>query len=93
MKKILELIILILLWIALTWSFQLPDLIAGLVVALLAVWLFSDLFPAEIGRRRAGRPLRGPANCPEFFGVDSASGERFAPWDGRVESQADIRPV
>ena len=50
MKKILELIILILLWIALTWSFQLPDLIAGLIVALLAVWLFSDLFPAEIGR-------------------------------------------
>lgn len=50
MKKIFDFIILIIIWFALTWTVQLPDVIAGVVVAIMAVLLFNDLFPAEITR-------------------------------------------
>lgn len=47
-KKILYFFLLILFWIALTWSLAIPDLIAGTVVAIIALFLFSDLFPEKI---------------------------------------------
>ncbi len=48
MKKIVEFILLFLLWLALTWSVALPDIIAGAVVSVISVLLFSNLFPGEI---------------------------------------------
>lgn len=50
MKRIWEFAFLLILWILLTWSLQLSDVLAGVVVSLLAVWLFSDLFPEEATR-------------------------------------------
>ncbi|GAB4377398.1 MAG: Na+/H+ antiporter subunit E [Calditrichia bacterium] len=50
MKKILEFIILLIIWLALTWSLSLTDVVAGMVVSLIVVLLFSDLFPVEVGR-------------------------------------------
>ena len=49
-KRLFELFLILLMWIALTWSVELPDLLAGLLVSLLIVWLFSDIFPAELTR-------------------------------------------
>jgi len=49
-KKVLEFLLILCMWIAFVWSFALPDLIAGGVVAFLVVWMFSDIFPKEIGR-------------------------------------------
>ena len=48
LKKIFEFFLILILWTALVWSVNLPDLIAGVVVALLIVWLFSDIFPIEL---------------------------------------------
>ncbi len=50
MKKIFDFIILLIIWLALTWTVQIPDVIAGIVVAIVALLLFSDLFPVEITR-------------------------------------------
>lgn len=50
MKKIIEFIILIIIWLALTWSTAVPDLIAGVLVSIVAVLMFSNLFPKEISR-------------------------------------------
>ncbi len=50
LKKIIEFLLILLLWFAFVWSLDVPDLLAGIVVAFLVVWLFSDIFPAEIGR-------------------------------------------
>ncbi len=47
-RKIFEFALFILLWVALTWSVALPDLIAGAVASLIAVILFSGLLPREI---------------------------------------------
>ena len=49
-KKTIEFLLILLLWFAFVWSLDVPDVLAGIVVALLVVWLFSDIFPAEIGR-------------------------------------------
>jgi len=48
LKKSFEFLLILLLWIALVWSVALSDIIAGIVVSLLIVWLFSDIFPAEL---------------------------------------------
>jgi multicomponent Na+:H+ antiporter subunit E len=50
LKKIIEFFLILLLWLAFVWSVDIPDVIAGIVVAILVVWLFSDIFPVEIGR-------------------------------------------
>ncbi len=50
LKKIVEFLLILLLWFAFVWSLDVPDLLAGIVVAFLVVWLFSDIFPAEISR-------------------------------------------
>ncbi len=50
MKKIFDFIIMLLIWVALTWSLSLPDLIAGGLVSLLGVLLFSNLLPPEFTR-------------------------------------------
>ncbi|MCK5454456.1 MAG: Na+/H+ antiporter subunit E [Calditrichia bacterium] len=50
LKKIIEFLLILLLWFAFVWSLDVPDLLAGIVVAFLVVWLFSDIFPAEISR-------------------------------------------
>ena len=50
LKKIIEFFAILLLWLALAWSLGIPDLLAGMVVAFLVVWLFSDILPAEIGK-------------------------------------------
>ncbi len=47
MKKIIDFIFLMFIWIALTWSLDTPDLIAGVLLALIASFLFSDLLPEE----------------------------------------------
>jgi len=68
MKKILEFIILIIIWLALTWSIAVPDIVAGILVAIIAVLLFSDLFPMEISRIL--NPIRlwwALAYLPVFF--------------------------
>jgi len=49
-KKTIEFLLILLLWFAFVWSLNVPAVLAGIVVALLVVWLFSDIFPAEIGR-------------------------------------------
>ena len=50
LKKVIELLLLLGIWIALVWSVQVADLIAGLLVSLLIVLIFSDIFPAEVFR-------------------------------------------
>ncbi len=68
MKKISDFIILMLLWIALTWSLAIADLAAGLVVSLMAVLIFSDLFPAEFSRLFSpGRLFWALRYLPVFF--------------------------
>ena len=47
-KKILDFFILLVIWIALTWSYEMPDIIAGIIISLIGVLLFSNLFPEEI---------------------------------------------
>ncbi|UCF63880.1 MAG: Na+/H+ antiporter subunit E [bacterium] len=49
-KKILEFLLIFIMWSAFVWSFEIPDLMAGGVVAFLVVAIFSDIFPKEIGR-------------------------------------------
>lgn len=49
-KKILEFILIFIMWSAFVWSFEIPDLMAGGVVAFLVVAMFSDIFPKEISR-------------------------------------------
>ena len=56
LKKIIEFLAILLLWLALAWSLDIPNLLAGIVVAFLVVWLFSDILPAEIGK--IFQPLR-----------------------------------
>jgi multicomponent Na+:H+ antiporter subunit E len=48
LKKVIELLLLLGIWIALVWSVQIADVIAGFLVSLVAVLLFSDIFPAEV---------------------------------------------
>jgi multicomponent Na+:H+ antiporter subunit E len=48
LKKFFEFFLILFLWIALVWSVELPDIITGVIVSLLIVWLFSDIFPAEL---------------------------------------------
>jgi multicomponent Na+:H+ antiporter subunit E len=48
LKKILEFFILLIIWIALTWSYETPDIVAGIIISLIGVLLFSNLFPEEI---------------------------------------------
>ena len=48
LKKIFEFFLILLLWIALVWSVELPDIIAGVIISLLIVWVFSDIFPVEL---------------------------------------------
>lgn len=68
MKKIIDLIILMLLWIALTWSVAVPDLLAGLAVSLLATFLFGDLLPKEfIHLFNPRRLFWGGVYLPVFF--------------------------
>jgi multicomponent Na+:H+ antiporter subunit E len=50
LKKVIELLLLLGIWIALVWSVQVADLVAGLLVSLLIVLIFSDIFPAEVFR-------------------------------------------
>ena len=47
-KKLLDFIVLMLIWVALTWSLTLPDIIAGIVVSSIIILIFSDLIPMEI---------------------------------------------
>jgi multicomponent Na+:H+ antiporter subunit E len=47
-KKLLDFIVLMLIWVALTWSLALPDIIAGVVVTSIIILIFSDLIPMEI---------------------------------------------
>jgi multicomponent Na+:H+ antiporter subunit E len=49
-KKMIEFLLILLLWLAFVWTIDIPDVVAGVIVALLVVWLFSDLLPAELGR-------------------------------------------
>ncbi len=68
LKKLLEFLILWIIWTLLTWSLALPDILAGVVVSAIAVLLFSDLFPAEIGRLLHPRRLFwGLVYLPVFF--------------------------
>jgi multicomponent Na+:H+ antiporter subunit E len=48
LKKVIELLLLLGLWIALVWSVQIADVLAGFLVSLVAILLFSDIFPAEV---------------------------------------------
>ena len=48
LKKSIEFLLLYLLWIALVWTVQIPDLLVGAVIALITVLLFSDMFPTQI---------------------------------------------
>ena len=68
LKKALEFLILLVTWMLLTWSFAWPDVVAGVLVSLFAVLLFSDLFPAEIGRLlHPRRFFWGLLYLPVFF--------------------------
>lgn len=48
LKKIFEFFLILIIWTALVWSVELPDIIAGVFVSLLIVWLFSNIFPVEL---------------------------------------------
>lgn len=48
LKKLIDFIIILLIWIALVWSVKIPDIIAGISVATIIILLFGDLFPTEI---------------------------------------------
>jgi len=48
LKRILEFVLLVAIWSAFVWSVKIPDVIAGMVAALIIVLMFSDIFPAEI---------------------------------------------
>lgn len=50
LKKIIEFFAILLLWLAFVWSLDIPNVMAGVVVAFLVVWLFSDILPVEIGK-------------------------------------------
>jgi len=49
-KKIIEFLLILLLWFAFVWTLDIPNILAGLIIAFLVVWLFSDIFPLEIGK-------------------------------------------
>jgi multicomponent Na+:H+ antiporter subunit E len=48
LKKVIEVLLLLGIWIALVWSVEVADVVAGLFVSLLVVLIFSDIFPAEV---------------------------------------------
>lgn len=48
LKKTFDFIIILVIWTALTWSFDTPDIFAGIFVSLILMFLFGDLFPKEI---------------------------------------------
>ncbi len=50
LKKLIDFIIILLIWIALVWSVKIPDIIAGISVATIIILLFGDLFPTEISK-------------------------------------------
>jgi multicomponent Na+:H+ antiporter subunit E len=50
LKKIIEFFAILLLWLAFVWSLDIPNVMAGVAVAFLVVWLFSDILPVEIGK-------------------------------------------
>jgi multicomponent Na+:H+ antiporter subunit E len=67
-KRSLDFVLLTAIWIAFVWSIQIPDVIAGIVVALIIVLIFSDIFPAEITRLlNPVRLLWGIAFLPVFL--------------------------
>ncbi len=47
MKKLIDFIFLMFIWVLLTWSLSAADLIAGALLAAIASFLFSDLLPEE----------------------------------------------
>ncbi|RKZ31341.1 Na+/H+ antiporter subunit E [bacterium] len=50
MKSTIQFIILFALWLLLTWSVQLADIIAGIVISILAVALMGDIFTGKMYR-------------------------------------------
>ncbi|MBN2366753.1 MAG: Na+/H+ antiporter subunit E [Calditrichaeota bacterium] len=67
-KRFFEFIMLLIIWLIFVWSVQIPDIIAGVIVAFIIVLLFSDIFPAEITRLL--HPVRifwGLVYIPVFF--------------------------
>jgi multicomponent Na+:H+ antiporter subunit E len=50
LKKTLEFLLILLLWLGFVWTLDIPSVLAGILVAILVVWLFNDIFPAEISR-------------------------------------------
>ena len=47
MKRFIHFLIIYAIWLLLTWSFTLQEMLAGVVVALLAELLLGDIFPYE----------------------------------------------
>ncbi|MBN2185674.1 MAG: Na+/H+ antiporter subunit E [Candidatus Krumholzibacteriota bacterium] len=56
MKRFLHFLILLGIWLALTWSLQWQEVLAGVIVALLADLLLGDIFP--IGSVKVFYPIR-----------------------------------
>ena len=56
MKRFLHFLILLGIWLALTWSLQWQEVLAGVIVALLADVLLGDIFP--IGAVKVFYPVR-----------------------------------
>ncbi len=56
MKRFLHFLILLGIWLALTWSLQWQEVLAGVIVALLADFLLGDIFP--LGSVKVFYPVR-----------------------------------
>lgn len=56
MKSVGQFIILFALWLLLTWSLNVADIVAGVVVSLIALGLAGDIFLMKVGR--AMNPIR-----------------------------------
>ena len=56
MKRFLHFLILLGIWLALTWSLQWQEVLAGVIVALLADLLLGDIFP--LGSVKVFHPVR-----------------------------------
>jgi multicomponent Na+:H+ antiporter subunit E len=50
LKKLLDFILILTVWLALVWSVQLPDVIAGLIIASILMLLFGNIFPADFSK-------------------------------------------
>lgn len=48
LKKIFDFVIIFSIWLALVWSIEIPDVIAGILVTFILILLFGDMFPVEI---------------------------------------------